>query len=60
MRDLSKDLVGMGSGDSKVYASMQLDLEVARFYSRQNRASEVPLENPMVLVQDGIRCFQQA
>ena len=40
MRDLSKDLVEMGSGDSKVYASMQLDLELARFYSRQKRASE--------------------
>ncbi|KAK3170318.1 hypothetical protein OEA41_009705 [Lepraria neglecta] len=40
MRDLSKDLVEMGSGDSKVYASMQLDLELARFYNRQKRASE--------------------
>ncbi|KAL2051052.1 hypothetical protein ABVK25_008646 [Lepraria finkii] len=40
MRDLSRDLAGMGSGDSNVYASVQLDLELVRFCSRQKRASD--------------------
>ena len=40
MLDLSENLVVAESGDSKAYALIQLDLEVARFYVRQERVSE--------------------